>query len=514
MSGDDPSTVVGILRDADDGPRQQSCAALRIAWHRDPQRVGDLGIILAPEYGQISRKSPPFDAVKDVVLSRDSFLTVVDRGGPLEIQPRQTRMPIEINGQPFGQALTFSQQEVSAGVIIVLAHEIVVCLHRIDVPVQRGPALGLVGDGDAMERVRRRILSVADLDTTVLVRGPTGTGKELVALAIRSRSKRAAGAFVRISLADIPGQTAASALFGHARGAFTGAAQAHPGLFVEADRGTLFLDEVALAAPEVQNMLLRVLETGEVRALGSSHARTVDVRVIAATDEKLEAAVAEKRFSEPLFHRLNGYEVRLPPLRERREDIGPLLLHFLRQELAAIGEGEQLAARPLTERPWLEASDFARIALAELRGNVRALSNVARQLVISSRGARHARIDDVMQQVSASGDPAQSSVPAPPSSAPPSGAVTDGEIQAALAANQFNLAAAAKQLGIHRGTLYERLRKMPSAVQDPATLTDEEVLRSHDAHSGDVAAMAAELRVPRKRLAARLKQALSRRRRS
>lgn len=511
MTGDEPSTVVGILRDADDGLRQQqSCAALRIAWHRDPQRVGDLGIILTPEHAQISRKSPPFDPVKDVVLSRDPFLMVVDRGGPVEVQPRQTRMPIQVNGQPFVQALTFSEQEVSAGIIIVLAHEIVVCLHRIHVPVQRGPGLGLVGQGEAMERVRRRILSVADLDTTVLVRGPTGTGKELVALAIRAQSKRASGPFVRISLADVPGQTAASALFGHARGAFTGAAQAHPGLFVDADRGTLFLDEVALAAPEVQNMLLRVLETGEVRALGSSHARTVDVRVIAATDEKLEAAVAEKRFSEPLLHRLNGYEIRLPPLRERREDIGPLLLHFLRQELAAIGEGEQLAPRPLTERPWLEASDFAKIALGELRGNVRALRNVARQLVISSRGARHARLDDVVQQVVAAGEAARPSIPTAPAFSLP-GAVSDADIEAALAANQFNLAAAAKQLGIHRATLYERLRKMPSAVQDPAALTDDAVLRCYEAHSGDVAAMAAELRVPRKRLATRLKQALSRR---
>jgi len=513
MSGDEPSTVVAGRQDAGE-PLQgrQSRLALRLAWHRDVQRIGSVEV-LAGERSDISRKSPPFDAAKDVVLSRDPFLTVFDHTGSIEIQPREARTPIQVNGQPLIRPLRFSDDEVSAGVIIVLAHEIVVCLHRLEVPVQRGPALGLVGDGDAMERVRRRILSVADLDTTVLVRGPTGTGKELVALAIRARSKRASGPFVRVSLADVPGQTAASALFGHARGAFTGAAQAHSGLFVEADRGTLFLDEVALAPPEVQNMLLRVLETGEVRALGSSHARTVDVRVIAATDEKLEAAVAEKRFSEPLLHRLNGYEIRLAPLRERREDIGPLLLHFLQQELSAIGEDEQLAPRPLSERPWLEASDFAKIALGELRGNVRALRNVARQLVISSRGARHARLDNVMQQVVAPGEPARPSAPTTATSSLP-GAVSDADIEAALAANQFNLAAAAKQLGIHRATLYERLRKMPSAVQDPAALTDDAVLRCYEAHSGDVAAMAAELRVPRKRLAARLKQALSRRTRS
>ena len=148
-------------------------------------------------------------------------------------------MPIEVNGRSLVQTLSFSANEVSAGVMILLAHEIVVCLHRIEVPVQRGPSLGFVGDSDEIERVRRRILSVADLDTTVLVRGATGTGKELVALAVRSHSKRATGPFVKISLADVPGQTAASALFGHERGAFTGAAQVHPGLSVQADGGTL-----------------------------------------------------------------------------------------------------------------------------------------------------------------------------------------------------------------------------------------------------------------------------------
>ncbi|HWB21572.1 MAG TPA: sigma 54-interacting transcriptional regulator [Gaiellaceae bacterium] len=422
-------------------------------------------------------------------------------------------MPIEVNGRPFVQPLTFSEREVSAGVIILLAHEIVVCLHRIETPVQRGPTLGFVGDSDAMERVRRQILSVADLDTTVLVRGATGTGKELVALAVRSRSKRANGPFVKISLADVPGQTAASALFGHERGSFTGAAQAHPGLFVQADGGTLFLDEVALAAPEVQNMLLRVLETGEVHTLGSSRDRKVDVRVIAATDEKLEAAVAERRFSEPLQYRLSGYEVRLPPLRERREDIGPLLLHFLQHELAAVGASDQLAPRDLGERPWLEAPAVATIALGELRGNVRAIRNLAKQLVISSRGSRHARVDDIPRQTIVAEESSPPYTPASSWSRQP-GTVSDAEIEAALVRNDFNFAAAAKQLGIHRGTLYDRLRKNPSIARDASTLTDAEILESHRRHSGKLAAMAADLRVSRKRLAALLKLALGRRPRS
>ncbi len=512
---DEPSTVLNVRREAANraGEERQTHPALRIEWHRNVGRIGQVAVLPTSEPSHVSRMSGPFDPVEDVVLSRAPFLTVVDRGGPVEIRPRQTKMSIEINGRPFAEALTFSEKEVSAGIIILLTHEIVVCLHRLEFPVERGPTLGLVGDSDAMERVRRQILSVADLDTTVLVRGATGTGKELVALAVRSRSKRATRPFVRISLADVPGQTAASALFGHERGSFTGAAQAHPGLFLQADSGTLFLDEVALAAPEVQNMLLRVLETGEVRALGSNRDRKVDVRVIAATDERLEAAVGEGRFSEPLLYRLSGYEVRLPALRERREDVGALLLHFLRQELAAVGETDQLASRDLNERSWLEASDVARIAMSELRGNVRGIRNLAKQLVISSRGARHARVDEVVRQKLAA---AESSPSYAPSSSTPGqpGTVSDAEIVAALVRSDFNFTAAAKQLGIHRGTLYDRFRKNPSIARDASTLTDTEILETHRRHAGDVAAMAADLRVSRKRLAALLKQALARRPRS
>src|SRR6185312_6957008 len=456
----EPSTVLNVRQESakrSEGERRRH-PALRIAWHRDVQRIGHVAVLSTSEPSDISRMSGPFDPVKDVVLSRAPFFTVVDRGGKVEIRPRETRMSIEINGRPFVEPLTFSDKEVSAGVIILLAQEIVVCLHRLEFPVQRGPTLGFVGDSDAMERVRRQILSVADLDTTVLVRGATGTGKELVALAIRFGSKRATKPFVSVSLADIPGETAASALFGHERGSFTGAAQAHSGLFVQADGGTLFLDEVALAAPEVQNLLLRVLETGEVRALGSSRGRKVDVRVVAATDEKLEMAVEEGRFSEPLLHRVSGYEVRLSPLRERREDIGPLLLHFLQRELASIGESDRLEPRDLSERPWLEASDVAKIALGEVRGNVRAIRNLAKQLVITSRGARHVRADEVGAQPFAA---RESSPPyaAASDASDQAGTVSDLEIEAALVRSNFNFAAAAKRLGIHRGTLYDRLRK-------------------------------------------------------
>jgi two-component system nitrogen regulation response regulator GlnG len=511
MSSEEPTTVVGARRpDDEDAGNRPSVPALTIIWHRDVRRIGDLGLLLHPEGSQISRKTPPFDAGADVVLSRAPFVSVLDRGGPVELRPIPSSVEIEVDGRPLENVRQLSEEQIRSGVILLLADELVVCLHRLMAPVQRGPSLGIVGGGDAIESVRRQIARVADLDSSVLIRGETGTGKELVALAIKDGSTRAAGPFVTVSMADVPSQTAAAELFGYEKGAFTGASQSHPGYFAQAHGGTLFLDEIALAAPDVQKMLLRVLETGEVRPLGSSRSRKVDVRLIVATDEKLEAAVREGRFSEPLLHRLSGYQIPLPPLRERREDIGSLFLHFLRKELAAVGELDRLATRDLAERPWLEAVAVARIAANPFAGNVRTLRNVSRQLVISNRGEKYAKIDAVIERILATD---QSLDDAPVTSPSPSRStkVSDQEIQEALQRRNYNFSAAAEALGIHRSTLYDRVRANPQGVRSASEISDGEILESHDRHKGEIAAMAAELHVSPKPLKARLTDALARR---
>jgi len=175
--------------------------------------------------------------------------------------------------------------------------------------------------------------------------------------------------------------------------------------------------------------------------------------LIAATDTRLELAVAEGRFSEALFERLSGYQISLPPLRERREDIGSLFVHFLRRQLATTHELNRLEPRdPMTE-PWLRAADFARIAGSALPGNVRRLRNIAGELVISSRGHAVARIDDTVNKLIAG---SESAAPLAPAVAPRR--VTDEEIRKALHAANYNYSAAADALGIHRSTLYERKR--------------------------------------------------------
>jgi two-component system, NtrC family, nitrogen regulation response regulator GlnG len=505
MGSRDPSTVVAS-RSSDANPERvrPSRPALTILWHRDVQRIGEFEALDGAAEIQVSRKTPPFDSDTDVMLSsREPFLAVVDRGGPVELRPCPSKTKVVVNGAPLDGPRAFSEREVRSGIILLLANELVVCLHDADQPRLRGPSHGMIGGSDAVEAVRRQIGQVADQDAAVLVRGETGVGKELVALAIREASKRAAGPFVKVSLADVPAQTAAAELFGYERGAFTGAAQSHAGYFAQAHGGTLFLDELAFAAADVQKMLLRVLETGETRPLGSGRARKVDVRVIAATDEKLEAAVREGRFAGPLYHRLAGFPIPVPPLRERREDVGLLLLHFLRNELIAVGQIDRLEPRPLEARAWLKAADVARIALNGFPGNVRTLRNLARRIVLFNRAEPDARLDEVVEEMLAEGETAPAAAETSESLVR-AGKVTDDQIEEALARHNYNFSAAADALGIHRTTLHARVRANPRGVRNASELSEDEILACHARHRGDVAAMAAELRVSPKPLAARV----------
>jgi two-component system nitrogen regulation response regulator GlnG len=256
-------------------------------------------------------------------------------------------------------------------------------------------------------------------------------------------------------------------------------------------------------------MLLRVIETGQIRPVGSGRSHKVRVRLVCATDEKLERAVREGRFSNPLFQRLGRLQIRLPLLRERREDLGSLFLHFLRKDLAAVGEGHRLDVDRLRkdEAPWLAAPDFARIALAEFPGNVRTLENIASRLVASSRGKRHATFNDQVEELVSASAPIDEPVRRP-GGRPPK--ITDEQIRKALERHNHNVSAAASDLGIHRDTLYERMANRPLGIRSTSTLSDEEVLASRARHHADLDAMAADLGVSRKGLAARLRQALAR----
>jgi two-component system, NtrC family, nitrogen regulation response regulator NtrX len=303
----------------------------------------------------------------------------------------------------------------------------------------------LIGDSAAMREVRALIGRVAPTEARVLVTGESGTGKELVAAAIHTASRRAGRAFVTVNCAAIPRDLVESEMFGHERGAFTGATERRLGRFELAHEGTLFLDEVGDLSGEAQAKLLRTLETGELQRIGAERSLRVDVRMVAATNRRLEDEVQEGRFREDLFFRLNVFPLRLPPLRERMEDLPALVTH--------------LSARV---RP-RDAATFTPAALEALGsyswpGNVRELANLVERLTILSGPT----VDDgAVRQVLRGGV-------APPPSPPALGrplneALDEFErrlISAALAQAEGNVAEAARVLQTDRANLYRRMRRL------------------------------------------------------
>src|SRR6185436_18896462 len=187
----------------------------------------------------------------------------------------------------------------------------------------------IVGRSQAIRDVLVRIVKIAPTDATVLITGESGTGKELIARAIHANSRRADKPFVTVNCAAITETLLESELFGHARGAFTGAVGARKGLFEEADGGTFFFDEIAETTPSFQAKLLRAIQEGEIRRIGENKPIHIDIRVVAATNMDLSQAVEERRFRRDLYYRLNVARFHLPPLRERREDIPLLVQYFL-----------------------------------------------------------------------------------------------------------------------------------------------------------------------------------------
>ncbi|HTB10387.1 MAG TPA: sigma-54 dependent transcriptional regulator [Bryobacteraceae bacterium] len=234
----------------------------------------------------------------------------------------------------------------------------------------------IVGSSAALRGVISQVSKVAPTDSTVMIFGETGTGKELMASAIHKRSRRAAKAFIRVNCAAIPPSLIASELFGHEKGAFTGALQRRAGRFESADGGTIFLDEVGELSLETQVALLRVLQEREFERVGSSQPIPVDVRVLAATNRDLEAAVAAGTFRQDLFYRLNVFPIRVPALRERKDDI-PLLVEYLVERYAKRA-GKQISHIRRKTLELFQAYNWP--------GNIRELQNVIERAVILCEG--------------------------------------------------------------------------------------------------------------------------------
>jgi DNA-binding NtrC family response regulator len=261
-------------------------------------------------------------------------------------------------------------------------------VNQLEREMQGDAVRGIIGQSPVVKRVIELIKSVAVSPATVLITGESGTGKELVARAIHEGSPRAGKRLVTVNCSALTDSLLESELFGHTRGSFTGATADHPGLFAAADKSTIFLDEIADMSLATQVKLLRTLQNGEVRRVGSTQPITVNVRVIAATNRDLEQAAARGRFREDLYYRLNVVRIDVPPLRERGDDVSLLAHHMLRkyeQQMGRRFDGIDAAAlRALSHSRW--------------PGNVRQLENAIEQAVVLARGAT-ITVDDLPPEI-------------------------------------------------------------------------------------------------------------------
>ena len=314
----------------------------------------------------------------------------------------------------------------------------------------------MVGKGAAMRVIFDKVSNTAPTTGRVLITGENGTGKELVARAIHDHSKRADGPFVKLNCAAIPSELIESELFGHEKGAFTGATQQRRGKFELADGGTLFLDEIGDMTPSAQAKVLRVLQENELERVGGGETIKVDVRVVAATNKDLQKEIAEARFREDLFYRLAVVPIELPPLRARREDIPQLVEHFL----------EQVCADNMRRLKKVASGAMTLIMQHDWPGNVRELKNVVERLAILTGDAEiitEADVGDALPRVKAvksefvRGTPFKDLV----------AAAERDIIVAALDANDHHVSNTARELQLERSHLYKKMRALGVDPREP-----------------------------------------------
>jgi two-component system, NtrC family, nitrogen regulation response regulator NtrX len=416
-------------------------------------------------------RTESFDLIlSDVVMPGKSGLELLEdlkKTGvktPIVLISGQANIEMAVRATKLG-ALDFLEKPLSTDKLLVTVENALRLSRLEDENRELRQRLGkheLIGSGPAMARLQAQIERVAASETRVCILGETGTGKELVARAIHEKSGRRENAFVTLNCAAVPADLIESELFGHEKGAFTGAAAKHAGKFEQADGGTLFLDEIGDMPVAMQAKLLRVLEEGEVERVGGDKPIRVNVRVLVATHRNLEELVKQNAFRRDLFHRVYVFPLALPPLRERPEDFPALVGHFARQVAAQNGWKEKI---------------FADNAIAELQrygwpGNVRELRNVVERLVLLAGEGAVSAADVRMILPSANSDVAGGVGGAGASGAASTGTLAErteayerevllGEIRR----HNFHMTNVARALGLERSHLYKKCQQLGIDLQ-------------------------------------------------
>ncbi|MDJ0835493.1 MAG: sigma 54-interacting transcriptional regulator [Acidobacteriota bacterium] len=497
-----------------DGPGE-SVVVLTVVVHPDVGRIGERSLLtmLPGKSVGLSRAEPYFaqpgagggEPLLDPFLSRGPVMLTGKTDGSVVLDASGTRTKVKTNGSTIRKQQTFTVPQLDYGVILILADRITLLLHLAKPPhAQCTEKYGLVGGSSAMARLREEVTRLADQDIPVLLRGETGTGKELLAQALHKYGPRKEGKLVSVNLGAIPSGLETSELFGSIRGAFSGSVSAQEGYFRAAQGGTLFLDEIGEASSDLQRNLLRAVENGEIFPVGSQQPVKIDVRLISATDADLEAEAMEGNFKDPVYYRLAGYEIWLPPLSQRRDDIGRLFMHFAEKDLASIDATSKLEPPDKDTPQWLPAELGARLCAFHWPGNVRQLRNVVRQLVIANRDSPQLTETPKVKYLLDQAEPPPEARPQKKKYCKPS-EITREELLAAYEANAFEPKATAAQLNISRTSIYALIDKTPG-IQTAADLSDETVEQAFEQCNGDVEAMSARLKVSERALRYRIKK--------
>jgi two-component system nitrogen regulation response regulator GlnG len=477
--------------------------ALTIAWHSNVARIGDQFIGTTSEgLIELSRFMPAFRAISSEQLpighggvSRDPVRIVRDANDGITICPPKSRMTVELNGKEIQDAFYLSTEQVEAGVILGLGRAVYICIHWMRCLPKHNPVEGFLGVGSAAIMARDLIRLAASSDTTVLLLGETGTGKEVAAQGIHNLSKRSHLKMVSVNMAALNESLAAADLFGATKGAYTGAQAARNGFFYEAQNSTLFLDEIGNTPNNVQPMLLRVLENGDYRPLGATRDMRSTARLITATDQDLYAS----SFNHALVRRLESFVIRLAPLRARREDIGLLMIHILQHSDVIGVDPAQIPTKLLSD-----------ILNYEWPGNIRQLSHVFKRALLSLQMGGSPQLIDLVETpkvaISDSVTLRNLAQPAPinfddtittatPSERKKLSELTEQDVINAMEKHRWTIQYAAQELGISRPSMY-KLIEAHSQIRRIEQIPIEEIRLKMAQTDNDVDECASRLKTP------------------
>jgi len=487
--------------------------ALIIQNHADLERIGDIcwmNDLLDNQVLQLARNQPDFckhqsligTPLADPYISRSPIQLTLLADNDIKIDTVDSKTPLSINGTPINGTKVVEQDQLLTGTVIELGKRITLLLKLLPYPPTKTEhSYGMIGISPKLQIVRQKLNHLKNLDGSVLIRGATGVGKELVAKAVYDLSSRTDKPFVKVNLGAIPPSLATSELFGVQKGAFTGAEKSRKGYFAEANGGTLFLDEIGEATLEVQSLLLRVLESGEFYPVGSSKPSKVDVRLIAATDVNLNELCQANKFKAPLLHRLENYEINVPSLFERNEDIGLLFLHFAKQQYLTMGHK---FPSPNSEQPWITNQVMRKLLSYSWSGNIRQLKNITHQLILENLDSAQLFLTQHLIKKLQPAKNAEESTALKKQKKRKPNTVSCEELVSELENNLWELQATADSLNISRTSIYELMRLYN--LKSASDLLEDEINESYIRCDKDIDKMITDLKVSKYALKRRMKQ--------